>query len=100
VLDDELAAADAAGDAVRSRYASDERDALLAQLSAAYGRGGRPRRSGDVAEKARSAVGWRIRDALRRIETVHPELARHLRHSVRTGHFCSYSPEHPVHWRL
>ncbi|MGE3287517.1 MAG: AAA family ATPase [Pseudonocardia sp.] len=100
VLDDELAAADLAGDARRSRRASAERDALLAQLSAAYGIGGRPRRTGDPAERARSAVGWRIRDALRRIEAVLPELARHLRASVHTGAFCRYSPETPVRWRL
>jgi hypothetical protein len=100
VLDDELAAADRAGDAPRSERASAERAALLAQLSAAYGLGGRPRRTGDPAERARSAVGWRIRDALRRIEAVHPALARHLRVSVHTGAFCRYSPESSVHWRL
>jgi len=30
---------------------------------------------------------------------VHPELARHLRNSVRTGSACSYEPETPVSWR-
>ncbi|MGD9526861.1 ATP-binding protein [Pseudonocardia sp.] len=100
VLDDELAAADRAGDAPRSERASAERAVLLAQLSAAYGIGGRPRRTGDPAERARSAVGWRIRDALRRIEAVHPELARHLRVSVHTGAFCRYSPETAVRWHV
>ncbi|MDQ4119062.1 MAG: hypothetical protein M3235_19185, partial [Actinomycetota bacterium] len=100
VLDGELAAADNAGDARRSARAAEERDALVAQLSAAYGIGGRARRTGDPAERARSAVGWRIRDALRRIEAAHPELARHLRHSVRTGAFCRYAPETPVRWEM
>lgn len=100
VLDEELAAADAAGDTARSQRASDERSALVAQLSAAYGLGGRPRRTGGPAERARSAVGWRIRDALRRIDAVHPDLARHLRHGVRTGTFCRYAPETPVRWEL
>ena len=99
-LDEELVVADRAGDAQRSRQATEERDALVAHLSAAYGIGGRPRRTGDPAERARSAVGWRIRDALRRIEAVHPELARHLRVSVRTGAFCRYAPDRTVDWRL
>jgi hypothetical protein len=45
-------------------------------------------------------VTWRIRAALRRIDAVHPQLARHLLRSVRTGTFCSYEPEEPVDWRL
>jgi hypothetical protein len=77
-----------------------ERDALIAQLSAAYGLGGRQRRTGAAAERARSAVTLRIRDAIARIGREHPELGRHLRASVRTGVFCSYQPEQPVDWQL
>ena len=99
-LDAELAEADEHADAGRSARATDEREALLAQLAAAYGLGGRSRRAGDQAERARSAVTWRIRDAVRRIEDVHPELGWHLRHSLRTGRFCSYRPERPVDWQL
>jgi hypothetical protein len=43
-------------------------------------------------------VTWRIRDALARIEAVHPELGQHLRRSVRTGTFCVYAPNDPVDW--
>lgn len=84
---------------MRSARADEERVALLAQLGQAYGIGGRARRAGSPAERARTTVTWRIRDALRRIEGVHPELARHLRNSVRTGSACSYEPETPVSWR-
>ena len=77
-----------------------ERAALIAQLSAAYGLGGRQRRTGATAERARSAVTLRIRDAIARIEREHPELGRHLRASVRTGVFCSYQPEQPIDWDL
>jgi hypothetical protein len=77
-----------------------EREMLLDQLSAAYGLGGRVRRTGSSSEKARTAVTARVRDALRRIAVLDPDLGRHLTHSVRTGTFCSYSPETPVHWRL
>jgi hypothetical protein len=99
-LEETLAEADAAGDAERARRAKEERDALVEQLAAAYGLGGRSRRAGAPAERARSAVTWRIRAALRRIDAVHPQLARHLRRSVRTGTFCSYDPEEPVDWLL
>ena len=72
--------------------------ALVDELTAAYGLGGRARRTGDRAERARTTVTSRVRDALARIERVHPDLGRHLRASVRTGVFCSYQPERRVAW--
>jgi hypothetical protein len=98
-LDEEETEADARGDQERSVALAAEREALVAQLSAAYGLGGRVRRAGQPAERARTAVTARIRDAMRRIESVHPELGAHLRHSVSTGTFCSYRPESPTAWR-
>ncbi|MBP2472419.1 hypothetical protein JOF53_001291 [Crossiella equi] len=77
-----------------------ERAALLAELRAATGLGGRSRRLGDEAERARKAVTNRIRDTLRRLEERHPVLARHLRDSVTTGTSCQYRPARPVDWRL
>jgi hypothetical protein len=96
----ELEAADAAGDAGRSSRAQREHAALVAQLAGAYGLGGRPRRTGDSAERARQAVSWRVRDAMARIERVHPDLAEHLRRSVRTGASCVYEPAGPIDWTL
>ncbi|MEJ3655285.1 AAA family ATPase [Actinomycetes bacterium KLBMP 9759] len=75
-----------------------ERQALLDELKAATGLGGRPRRLGDSAERARKAVTNRIRDALRRIEELHPELGAHLRATVSTGTTCTYAPTHPHTW--
>jgi tetratricopeptide (TPR) repeat protein len=40
----------------------------------------------------RAAVAARIKSALRRIESVHPELGGHLARAVRTGATCSYDP--------
>ena len=99
-LEEEASAADAAGDAVRSSRVAAERDALVEQLSAAYGLGGRPRRAGSPAERARTAVTARIRATIERITQVHPELGRHLRVSVRTGTLCVYEPESPHSWIL
>ena len=50
------------------------------------------------AERARTAVRSRIRDALQRIEVAHPALGRHLAHSVWTGSYCVYQPDPPVDW--
>ena len=71
---------------------------LRSELSAAYGLGGRARRGGDMVERARKAVGNRIRAALAKIAEHAPGLADHLTTSVRTGRFCVYEPPEPVRW--
>ncbi len=96
VIDD--AAAD--HDLGRLEAATDERQAILDELGRALGLGGRARRLGDPGERARTTVTARIRDRLRRLHSEHPELAAHLRQSVRTGRTCSYSPAEQVVWKL
>ena len=99
-LDDELAEADRHHDIERSARLATERDALIDELTSAAGLGGRPRRLGDVTERARTTVTARIRDAIGRIERVHPELGRHLRASIVTGARCSYRPAETVRWSI
>lgn len=99
-LDARLVDADREGDAGLSARVEEERAALVAELAHSYGLGGRPRPQGDPVERARSTVTARIRDSIRRIEAVHPELGRHLALAIRTGTTCVYEPEHPVTWRL
>jgi predicted ATPase len=77
-----------------------ELDLLVEHLTAATGLGGRPRRTGGSTERARSAVRWRIRAGIDRIDEAHPALGRHLREAVRTGTWCSYQPGTPVDWKL
>ncbi len=98
-LQAELDDADAAADPERSAQLSGELDALTTELSAAYGLHG-PRRTGDPAEKARSAVTARIRAAIAKIREAHPALGAHLGRDVHTGRFCSYRPEPPVSWQV
>jgi tetratricopeptide (TPR) repeat protein len=97
-LEAEVDEADAANDIGRASRAREERDFLAGELAGALGLGGRSRRLGDPIERARKAVGMRIRLALDRMEEVHPALARHLRNSVHTGTFCVYKPERPTVW--
>jgi hypothetical protein len=75
-------------------------DVLAAQLAEAYGLGGRARKPGDPAERARKAVAERIRAAVARVSAVHPGLGSHLKNSIHTGTFCSYRPETRVDWAL
>jgi hypothetical protein len=88
------------GDPVRAERAEAELDALVQQLAGAFGLSGRSRATGSAAERARSAVSWRIRAALRHTAEAHPELARHLQNAVRTGTWCSYRPETAVSWDI
>jgi hypothetical protein len=99
-LDEELAEADTHHDIERSARLAAERDALIDELTSAAGLGGRPRRLGDATERARTTVTARIRDAIGRIERVHPELGRHLRASIVTGARCSYRPAETVRWSI
>jgi hypothetical protein len=78
-----------------------QRTALLSELRRAAGLAGRPRALGSsTTERARKAVTARIRDAIRRIGLVHPELGGHLDRSVRTGTRCCYQPTEAVTWTL
>jgi hypothetical protein len=99
-LDEALNAADRAGEAARSGSIAAERDLLLAELSRAVGLSGRPRRTGSSAERARTTVTTRVKDALKRLDAAHPGAARHLRRSLRTGTFCTYDPDPPTLWEV
>ena len=57
-------------------------------------------RRGSANERARAAVTYRIRAAIRRLTEVVPELGRHLDNAVRTGTWCSYRPETTQVWEV
>lgn len=99
-LQAEIAEAERHNDFARTERLGEELDAVIEQLSAAVGLGGRGRKLGDPAEKARTAVTWRIRSAIRKIAEAHPPLGRHLEASIRTGSFCAYQPETTVRWTV
>jgi hypothetical protein len=92
--------ADAASRAEAAGKLRSERDALIRELAVAAGLGGRDRRLGDETERARKTVSARVRDALSKIERVHPELAAHLRSALRMGTICSYAPAEPTTWKV
>lgn len=99
-LQEDLVEAEDANDRGRSEQARLELDLLVDQLAAATGLGGRPKRMGTTTERARSAVSWRIRAAVKRIGAAHPALGAHLRQTVHTGAWCGYQPDEAVNWQL
>jgi tetratricopeptide (TPR) repeat protein len=99
-LAEDIEDAEAAGRAGQAEVLRNERDALIRELAAAAGLGHRDRKLGDEAERARKTVSARVRDALSKIGPVHPELAAHLRGSLRLGTRCSYSPPAGVTWKV
>ena len=82
-------------DSLREEY-----DGILDYLSQSLGLSGKTRKVGSTIEKARSAVTWRIRNSIKKIDKVHPELAKHLSKSIKTGTFCMYAPEIEINWIL
>ncbi len=99
-LHDEIAEAEDDNDLGRAGLLTEEFDALVEQLTTAVGLGGRGRRAGSNAERARTAVTRRIRNAISHLADVHPELGRHLDVSIHTGTYCRYRPERPVSWHV
>jgi len=101
-IDAELSEAQSWADEPRSGRLRLEREALLGEIGAATGLGGRRRRFSSAGERARIAVRKAIVSALNRVEQHDSSLARQLRDSLRTGRACRYDPDpaRPVAWIL
>jgi len=101
-LRDDLEEAERFNDSYRAARARSQMDAVAEQLAAAVGFGGRDRRSSSEAERARSAVTKRIKEAINRVGKIMPALGRHLAARIKTGYFCSYNPhpDRPVAWKF
>jgi hypothetical protein len=101
-IDADLDEARSWADTGRATKLAAERDALLDQLRAATGLGGRPRVSGSAHERARIAVRKAIVNAIDRVAAADPSLGRLLSDTVTTGAICRYvpDPDRPVEWVL
>ena len=91
-IEDDLEEARELGDAARAAQANAEREFLVSELSRAVGLGGRDRRAGSAAERARASVTRAVRQAMKRIREHDPELGAHLDRTIRTGTYCAYLP--------
>ena len=101
-LQEEIEEAESFNDPERASRARDELGFLARELAGAVGLGGRDRKTGSDAERARVNVTRAIRTALKRIADHDPVLGRSLGGAIRTGTFCVYEPapgDEPV-WDL
>ncbi|WP_425237280.1 hypothetical protein [Ulvibacterium sp.] len=99
-LQSQMEEAEDVGDGILHNELREEYESLLAYLSKAMGMGGQARKTGSSLEKARSAVTWRIRTTIKKIEKANPQLGKHLSNSIKTGTFCSYVPESTHNWTI
>ena len=89
-------------DEERRALAERDREFLLGELARAAGLGGRTRRAGSMAERARTSVTRTLRYSIERIAEHHQPLGDHLQRSVHTGTYCAYEPDPriPVDWAV
>jgi len=101
-LQAELDEADRFNDPVRAANARQEMDFLVGELARAVGLGGRDRRAASHAERARLNATRAIRAAMANVAWANPTLGRHLSATIRTGRYCSYTPDPraPINWEL
>jgi tetratricopeptide (TPR) repeat protein len=92
-LREELEEAESRHDLASAESAREEIEQLTAELSRAFGLGGRARRTGSNVERARVNVQRRLKHAIERIAVECPAAGKHLNWAIRTGSFCSYRPE-------
>ena len=101
-LRSEIDEAKAFHDPERASRARIEYEAVVEQLSTATGIGGRDRRAGSPAERARLNVTRAVKSAIARIAEHDEALGEHLSVCVNTGRVCVYRPgsSTPVVWNV
>ena len=97
IIEQKPAAAEA-GDESAYKNLEQEEEAILQSLSQSMGLNGAARAFNNPTEKARKAVAARLRTALKKIVSAHPDLGDHLEMALKTGNFCSYSPDSTTQW--
>jgi predicted ATPase len=95
-LQEELEDVRGRDDYERGVQIEDEIDFIKREISRAVGLGGRSRRAGAAAERARLNVTRAIRGAIQKIRERHAPLAELLESRIRTGLFCQYVEEPPA----
>jgi len=90
------------GDEKRGAQIETEIDFLHREIARAVGLGGRDRRVGSAAERARLNITRAIKSALQKISERHGQLGELLDRSIRTGSFSCYraNPRSPITWRF
>jgi non-specific serine/threonine protein kinase len=101
-LREELSEAEEFNDRGRIERLREEMEMLAGELTRASGLGGRVRKAGSDAERARLNVTRAVRATIKKILADCPILGGHLDRSVQTGIFCAYEPDpaFPLQWTV
>ncbi|MGO9450123.1 MAG: ATP-binding protein [Candidatus Binataceae bacterium] len=101
-LREELEEHRARGNAERAQKIETDIDFIVREISRAVGLGGRDRRAGSAAERARLNVTRAIKTALQKISEHDDKLRELLERHIRTGVFCRYTldVEAPIDWKF
>ena len=101
-LREQLTEATTNNDRERATRAQEEIDALTDELTKRVGLGGRGRKAAPHLERARVSVTRTLKAAVRKIAENDEQLGRYLGTTIKTGTFCSYTPEPymSVSWKL
>ena len=91
-LKDDLEEAKLRGKIDKAAEIESEIDFLAHEISRAVGLGGRDRRAGSAAERARLNVTRAIKSAILKIGEFRAEFSELLDKSIHTGSFCSFRP--------
>ena len=92
-LQEDLDEATAFNDDERAARIQHEMDALVEELRRAVGLGGRTRSVATPGERARVSVTKVLKQTIRKLAQQDEALGRHLESTIRTGAFCSYTPD-------
>lgn len=92
-LHEEIDEAESFNDPERASRARDELIFVARELAGAVGIGGRDRKTGSDAERARVNVTRAIRTALKRLSAHDASLGHRLGAEIKTGTFCVYEPD-------
>jgi hypothetical protein len=97
----ELDEAQTFNDQGRIERVQSEIDSLFQILTQTVGLEGRASKIRSVAEQTRINVTRTIKAAIRKIREHHPALGQHLATTIKTGVYCSYTPDTrlPIKWQ-
>jgi predicted ATPase len=101
-LNEELEDVRERGNHEREEQVESEIEFLQREIRRAVGLGGRDRRAGSAAERARLNVTRAIKSAIQKISEQHASMGALFERTIKTGSFCSYTPDPRMHveWRF
>lgn len=97
-IDNELLKVEQNNDSFWKQKLIEEKKIIAKELRQTFGGGGRLRDFSDETKKQAKAVSEAIRRSMKKIQTNHPSLWRHLYSTINSGEILSYTPDTDTSW--